>query len=83
MNINTFYCYTLDERVDIINRYGDYISKIKCYGFWIKLYLIDDVFIEVFYNINDNMIEDIEPLEPNDERVNLYASYVDISDLGI
>ena len=83
LDVNIFHSYTIEERMDIINLKGEFLTRIKSYGFWINLYVVGDIFVEVFYNAYSNTIEDIELLEPTDECLNMYAAYVDISDLGI
>jgi hypothetical protein len=76
-----FYSCTLDERIEIVNENGEYITRIKYYGYYINLYLVKGDFVEVYYNWHNNEIEDVELLDPNEERLHLYTSYVDLSDL--
>lgn len=83
LNVNIFYSHNLDERMEIINQKGEFITRIKYYGFWIDLFLVDDVFAEVFYNIHTHLIEEVELIEHDEARLNIYAAGVDISDLDL
>ena len=60
---------------------GDYISSIKQYAFKISLFIVDDTYVEVFYNAHTNQLEDIAIMEPDEQRLQLYAIGVDITEL--
>ena len=81
MNTNIFYSHNLNERLDFVKLNGEYICTIKYYGFFIHLYLIGKDFVELYYNIHNNKIEEIELLDSMDERLNLFSIQVDLSDL--
>ena len=76
-----FYSCTLDERIEIVNASGEYITRIKYFGYYINLYIVKGDFVEVYYNWHNNEIEDVELLDNNDERLNLYTVFVDLADL--
>jgi hypothetical protein len=71
----------IHDRAEFAFEFGDFVSVIEYYGFKICLYIVEGVFIEVFYNAHDNKIEDVEILEPNERRLYLYARTVDITGL--
>jgi hypothetical protein len=81
MDINTFYSYNLGERLDVVNRSGEFISRIRHYGFYIHLYSVEGQYVEVYYNAHSNEIEDADILDPLDEKLNLYSVQVNLSDL--
>lgn len=81
LDLNMFYSCTLDERIEIVNRSGEYVTRIKYFGYFINLYVVEGDFVEVYYNGHNNDIEDVEILDPNEERLHLFTAYVDISDL--
>ncbi|MCE3259080.1 MAG: hypothetical protein K0S12_721 [Bacteroidetes bacterium] len=83
LNPTVFYLCTLDQRVDIVNYHGEFITRIKYYGFFLNLYLVENYLIEVYYNIHSNTIEQVELLEAKDERLNLYISNVSLAELGM
>ncbi|MCE3225687.1 MAG: hypothetical protein K0S32_238 [Bacteroidetes bacterium] len=80
-NNTLFYLYTLDERIEIINHRGEFITRIKYYGFYLNLYIVDNRLIEVYHNIQTNTIDQVELLESTDERLCLYSVNVNLSDL--
>ncbi len=81
MDVKEFSKLDLHGRAAIVFGEGDFISSINEYSFLIKLFIVDDTFIEVFYNIHSNEIEDIAILEPDDRRLNKYSHGIDIQDL--
>ena len=80
MNTHVFYSHNLNERMALVNKFGEFISRIKYYGFYINLYALEAQFVEVYYNIHSNAIEQVEIISPLDDRLKLYAGDVDISD---
>lgn len=58
---------------------GEFVSEIVYYGYRIKLYVIDSLFIEIFTNIHSSMIEQVEIMDPKEQRLNLYVADVDIN----
>jgi hypothetical protein len=81
MNHQLFSKSDLHGRAAIVFCDGDYISSIKEYAFKISLFVVDDTYVEVFYNAHTNQLEDIAILEPNGSRLQKYATGVDITDL--
>ncbi|MBC7694974.1 MAG: hypothetical protein H7141_05940 [Burkholderiales bacterium] len=81
LDLNMFYSSTLDERIEIVNNSGEYITRIKYFGYFINLYIVDGDFVEVYYNCHSNDIEDVEFLDPSEERLHLFTAFVDLSDL--
>ncbi|MES2566883.1 MAG: hypothetical protein V4565_08450 [Bacteroidota bacterium] len=81
LNVNIFNSFSLDDRMDIVRRHGEFISKIKYFGFYINLYVVDQVFIEVYYNLHSSIVQYVEVLDPEEDRMNLFTMMVDLSDL--
>ena len=81
MNRQLFSKSDLHGRAAIVFCDGDYISSIKEYAFKISLFIVDDTYVEVFYNAHTNQLEDIAILEPDESRLQKYATGVDITDL--
>ncbi len=81
MNRQLFSKSDLHGRAAIVFCDGDYISSIKQYAFKISLFIVDDTYVEVFYNAHTNQLEDIAVMEPDEQRLQLYAIGVDITDL--
>jgi hypothetical protein len=65
----------------LTRRLGDYITRIKYYGYYIHLYVVTNKFVEVYYNRFTKEIQEIEIIDPLDKRLNLYAAEVSLADL--
>jgi len=63
--ISNFIDSTLKERIDLVCYQGAYIGVRKYYGYFINLYLWNEVLSEVWYFPETNVIEKIEKLEIN------------------
>ncbi|MBI3519487.1 MAG: hypothetical protein HY062_09055 [Bacteroidetes bacterium] len=81
MNHQLFLNSDLHGRAAIVFCDGDYIASIKQYAFKISLFIVDDTYVEVFYNAHTNKLEDIAIMEPDEQRLQLYAVGVDITDV--
>ena len=81
MNVNVFYSRTVKGRLKLVQFKGEFISRIRWYGFYIELYVMDGDYVEVFYNRYTNKLEDVEILEPGNPRLGLFAVAVNLSDL--
>lgn len=81
MDITTFNSYTIDERMALLNKGGEYISRISFYGYIVNLYVYDRLYIEVYYNRHRRNIAEIEVLDPKEERLHQYAVHVNLSQL--
>jgi len=81
MNHDAFIKSNLHGRAAIVFCDGDYLASIKQYAYKISLFIVDDTYVEVFYNAHTNQLEDIAIIEPDEPRLQLYALNVDITDL--
>lgn len=81
LDLNMFYSCTVDERMAIVSESGEYITRIKYGEYYIHLYLVEGDLVEVYYTIDSNRREDVEVLDSNDARLNLFMVSVDLSDL--
>ena len=81
MNAGIFYSHNVKQRLKLVEASGEFISRIKYYGFYIDLHILDKSFVEVYYNRYTNKVEQVEIMDPEDERMHLYAVHVNLSDL--
>ncbi len=81
MKVNLFYSHNLQERIGIINRSGEFISRIKQYNYYISLYVVENQFVEVYFSRSKRSIEAIEILDPLSERLYLYVEKLNFLDL--
>jgi hypothetical protein len=69
------------QRMEYVAMEADLIGEIKHFSFRICLYTLHGYYIEAFYDLNTNYLTDVAILNAEDDRMNLYASKVDISEL--
>lgn len=81
MNQDLFIKSDLHGRAAIVFCDGDYISSIKQFSYKISLFLVDDTYVEVFYDAHTNKLEDIAIIDADEPRLQLYTLNVDITDL--
>lgn len=78
MNRDLFYELDMDARAELVWDKGEYISSIDYYGRRVSLFILEGLYVEVFYNPQENVIEEVEVLDPSEVRLNLYTSAVSI-----
>jgi len=67
--------------MDILNRSGEFIMRIEQNRFYISLYVLENQFVEVYFNKENSKIEEIGILDARDENLNLYADEIKFTDL--
>ena len=61
---------------------GKLVTSIRYYGYKVNLYLLEKVYVEVFYHHAKDCVERIEPLDESSTRMNFYADQIKLpSDL--
>jgi hypothetical protein len=81
LKANIFYSHSVTERLSLVKQKGEFIARIKYYGFFIDLYLLDQTFVEVYCNLHNGKVEEVEIIEADEERLSLFAAGVNLSDL--
>jgi hypothetical protein len=69
---------TLEDKIQCLYRNAAFIVAIRYYGYKINLYLLENFYVEVFYNHKFDRIEKIEPLERNTTREKFYADQISL-----
>lgn len=72
---------TFVERARWIYFNGQLVTSIRYYGHKVNLYLLDTLYVEVFYNHSRDLVDKIELLDHRSKRMNFYADQVKLSDL--
>jgi len=81
MDTNTFFSRTIKQRVKLLKRSGEYIGSISYYGFNIDLYIMNGHYFEAFYNRYTYRLDDVDIMDPKDDRLNRYAAEVNLAEL--
>lgn len=74
----------LKDKLRTLFLQGSFIVSIRYYGYKINLYLLNNFYVEVFYNHKLDMIEKVEPLEKNHTRMKFYSDQIKLpGDLSV
>ncbi len=71
-----FKTLTLRDKIDLLYNQGSFIVSIRYYGYKINLYLLDNYYVEVFYNHKMDKIEKIDVLEKSNTRIKFYTDQI-------
>jgi len=69
---------TMRNKIDHLYREGTFVVSIRYYGYKINLYLLEDYYVEVFYNHKDDRIEKISLLESTHTRMKFYTDQISL-----
>ena len=71
----------LKDKVSVLYESGTFIVAIRYYKYKVNLYLMDNYFVEVFFNHKLDMIEKIEIMERNTTRLKFYTDQIKLTSL--
>jgi len=71
-----FKALTLQKQLKTLYTEGTFIVAIRYYGHKINLYLLQDYYIEVFYNHKLDRIDKIDTLKRNHTRMKFYSDQI-------
>lgn len=67
---------TLREKIDLLYREGNFVTAIRYYGYKVNLYLMNDFYVEVFYNHKLDKIDKIDLLQRKHSRMKFYYDQI-------
>lgn len=67
---------SMSEKAKWLYFNGQMITSIRYYGYKVNLYLLEKVYVEVFYNHSKDNVDRIEPLDIKSKRMNFYADQI-------
>jgi hypothetical protein len=73
-----FTALPLKEKVHLLFQNGNFIVAIRYYGYKINLYLLNNFYVEVFYNHKMDIIERIELLPAFHTRMKFYSDQIQL-----
>ena len=77
-----FVTMTLKEQLRTLYLHGDFVVAIRYYKYKINLYLLNNYYVEVFYNHKHDLIEKVELLQmQNNTRMKFYSDQVRLPEL--
>jgi hypothetical protein len=77
-----FSALPLDERIEILWYYGEFIESISEGKFDVSLYELYGFYVEVFYHLNSDSLVNVKVID-NDGQLERYTSSIDIDELLI
>lgn len=82
MDGDVFRSLTLKEKVKTLYFEGTFIVAIRYYKYKINLYLLNNYYVEVFYNHKRDFIEKVELFSmQNNSRIKFYSDQVRLPEL--
>lgn len=73
-----FFSFSLREKIKILYEKGTFIVAIRYYGYKINLYLLNDYYVEVFYNHKLDKIEKVELMKSSHSRIKFYTDQISL-----
>lgn len=73
-----FMALSLKEKIQTLYQEGTFMVAIRYYGYKINLYLLNNYYVEVFYNHKLDKIEKIELLKTSHSRVKFYTDQISL-----
>jgi hypothetical protein len=69
---------SLKNKIQHLYKEGTFVVAIRYYGYKINLFLLEDYYVEVFYNHKDDKIEKISLLENSHSRMKFYMDQISL-----
>lgn len=66
----------IEQKINVLYTEGAFVVAIRYYNYKINLYLLENFYVEVFYNHKLDQIEKIIPMERNHSRTKFYADQI-------
>ena len=73
-----FLSLPLRKKIKVLYEHGSFIVAIRYYGYKVNLYLIGNLYVEVFYNHKMDKIEKIELMDHSHSRVKFYTDQINL-----
>jgi hypothetical protein len=71
----------LEDRISMLYERGTFVMSIRYYGYKINLYLMGNLYLEVFVNHKLSSIEKIVLLNTNHTRMKFYSDQIKLPDI--
>lgn len=66
----------MQEKIDLLYQEGTFVMAIRYYGYKVNLYLLGSIYLEVFINHKNTIIEKITLLDTNHSRMKFYSDQI-------
>lgn len=72
---------SLKHKIQLLYLEGTFFMDIRYYGYKINLYLLNNFYVEVFYNHKLDKIERIEVMDKDHSRMKFYTDKIRLTGL--
>jgi hypothetical protein len=72
---------SLSKKISLLYENGTFVMAIRYYGYKVNLYLLGNIYLEVFVNHKQSCIEKIQQLDMNHSRMKFYSDQIKLPDL--
>jgi hypothetical protein len=78
MKPEVFFELPVRDQVKVLYERGTFVVAIRYYGYKVNLYLMQNYYVEVFYNHKQDCIEKIELFNPRHKRLKFYTDQISL-----
>lgn len=78
VSASDFCSYPLKDKIKTLYEKGSFIVAIRYYGYKVNLYLLNNYYVEVFYNHKLDRIEKIELMKTKHSRLKFYTDQINL-----
>jgi hypothetical protein len=71
----------LEDRISMLYEQGTFVMSIRYYGYKVNLYLMGNLYLEVFVNHKQSAIEKIVLLNTKHTRMKFYSDQIKLPDI--
>jgi hypothetical protein len=76
ISLGEFTGYPLEQKVQTLYEHGSFVMAIRYYNYKINLYLLGDMYVEVFINHKLASIEKVSVLDTGHSRMKFYSDQI-------
>ena len=78
---SSFFNLPIEEQTKVLYLTGTFILSIRYYSYKVNLYLLEDTYVEVFYNHKLDIIERVQPLDYGHTRMKFYEDQISLGSI--
>ena len=76
MKKERFQSLSMREKIQWIYFNGEFVTSIRYYKYKVNLYIIDRLYVELFYHSLEDLVEKVEILDGSSKRMKFYADQI-------
>lgn len=80
ITLGDFNRLSLSKKINLLYENGTFVMAIRYYGYKVNLYLLGNIYLEVFVNHKQSCIEKIQQLDMSHSRMKFYSDQIKLPD---